>query len=197
MATVTPDAHSNEPALVADDPILDMLNTRANVDGILIDFWQHDADVARWLIRAGWFDASGIPTFAEGALLAAAVELREIIRVGIEERKAWILGNPTALNAYLRKALSHPQLIWDAPDTLRLERVRKQQTAEQFLAPLAEAAAQLLVGGDFSLIRTCEHSDCVLWFYDRTKSHKRRWCSMAQCGNRHKVAEFRKRKLQV
>ena len=33
-----------------------------------------------------------------------------------------------------------------------------------------------------------------LMFYDRTKSHKRRWCSMALCGNRHKVAEFRKRR---
>jgi predicted RNA-binding Zn ribbon-like protein len=34
-------------------------------------------------------------------------------------------------------------------------------------------------------------------FYDRTKSHKRRWCSMALCGNRHKVAEFRKRRQGV
>jgi predicted RNA-binding Zn ribbon-like protein len=51
-----------------------------------------------------------------------------------------------------------------------------------------------LVAGDFSLIRRCEHPECVLWFYDRTKAHKRRWCSMALCGNRHKVAQFRKRK---
>jgi predicted RNA-binding Zn ribbon-like protein len=31
----------------------------------------------------------------------------------------------------------------------------------------------------------------VLWFFDRTKSHRRRWCSMAVCGNRHKAARFR------
>lgn len=78
---------------------------------------------------------------------------------------------------------------------MRLERQRKVQTAEQFLAPIAEAAATLLVEGDFGLVRTCEHPECVLWFYDRTKGHRRRWCSMALCGNRHKVAEFRKRKL--
>ncbi|MDY7560251.1 CGNR zinc finger domain-containing protein [Pseudomonas sp. 10B1] len=197
MAIVTPDVLSNEPVLVADDPILDMLNTRASINGILVDFWHHDADVARWLERAGWFDAEEVPIFTGGTLLTAALELREIIRVGIEQRKTGVQSNLTALNAYLRKALSHPQLIWVAPDTLRLERVREQQTAEQFLAPLAEAGAQLLVDGDFALIRTCEHADCVLWFYDRTKSHKRRWCSMAQCGNRHKVAEFRKRKLHV
>ncbi|HEX8403835.1 MAG TPA: CGNR zinc finger domain-containing protein, partial [Duganella sp.] len=39
----------------------------------------------------------------------------------------------------------------------------------------------------------CEHPECILWFYDRTKSHKRRWCSMALCGNRYKAAQFRKR----
>ncbi|MNR58262.1 CGNR zinc finger [compost metagenome] len=74
--------------------------------------------------------------------------------------------------------------------------MRVSATAEQYLAPLAEMAAQLLVEGDFNLVRECEHPDCVLWFYDRTKSHRRRWCSMALCGNRHKVAEFRKRKQQ-
>lgn len=47
---------------------------------------------------------------------------------------------------------------------------------------------------DFALVRQCEHSDCVLWFHDTTKSHRRRWCAMALCGNRHKVSEFRKRR---
>jgi predicted RNA-binding Zn ribbon-like protein len=61
------------------------------------------------------------------------------------------------------------------------------------LGPLAQAVAQLLVDGDFDLVRQCEHPECVLWFHDRTKAHKRRWCSMALCGNRHKAARFRKR----
>jgi predicted RNA-binding Zn ribbon-like protein len=58
---------------------------------------------------------------------------------------------------------------------------------------VAEAVAQLLVEGNVALIKQCEHPDCILWFYDRTKAHKRRWCSMALCGNRHKAAQFRKR----
>jgi predicted RNA-binding Zn ribbon-like protein len=61
------------------------------------------------------------------------------------------------------------------------------------LAPVAEWAADLLADGDFELIRRCESEECVLWFYDRTKSHHRRWCSMATCGNRHKVAQYRMR----
>jgi len=195
MTVVTPEVLPDQPPVLADDPVLDMLNTKANIDGVPFEFWQGDASVAIWLVRTGWFEAGQIPVFVEGTLLAAALELREIIRKLLEQRKAGIQGDPAELNAWLRKAVSHPQLVWSAPAEMRLERLRKQQTAEQFLAPLAEAAAALLVDGDFSLIRTCEHPECILWFYDRTKSHKRRWCSMALCGNRNKVAEFRKRKL--
>ncbi|WP_330565783.1 CGNR zinc finger domain-containing protein [Pseudomonas yamanorum] len=193
MTVITPSPM--DPYVLADHPVLDMLNTRANVDGVPFEFWQGDADVLRWLVRLGWCEEGAVPVFEEGALLGAARGLREVIRLLLEQRKAGQQGDPAALNAFLRKAVSHPQLAWPAPGELRLERQRKQQTAEQFLAPIAEAAATLLVEGDFGLIRTCEHPECVLWFYDRTKGHKRRWCSMALCGNRHKVAEFRKRKL--
>ena len=58
----------------------------------------------------------------------------------------------------------------------------------------AEAAAELFTKPEFNLVRKCESDDCVLWFYDRTKGHKRRWCSMAVCGNMHKVSKFRSRK---
>ncbi len=187
-------AASVEPYVLADNPVLDMLNTRANVDGEPFEFWQSDADVERWLVRLGWAEEGAIPVFEPGALLAAAVQLREVVRVLLEQRKAGNQGDPAALNGFLRKAVSHPQLAWPAPGELRLERQRKLQTPEQFLSGIAEAAAGLLVDGDFNLIRTCEHPECVLWFYDRTKAHKRRWCSMALCGNRYKAAQFRKRK---
>jgi len=36
----------------------------------------------------------------------------------------------------------------------------------------------------------------VLYFYDTTKNHRRQWCSTAACGNRHKVADFRKRQVK-
>lgn len=196
MTAIPPSDLPLEPYVLADDPVLDMLNTRANVDGVARDFWQTDADVERWLVRLGWTEEGAVPAFEEGALLGAARGLREVIRDLLEQRKAGLQGEPAALNGFLRKAVSHPQLSWPAPGEMHLVRQRKQQTPEQFLSPLAEAAAVLLVEGDFALIRTCEHPDCVLWFYDRTKAHKRRWCSMALCGNRHKVAEFRRRKME-
>jgi predicted RNA-binding Zn ribbon-like protein len=61
------------------------------------------------------------------------------------------------------------------------------------LQPLAEAIADLVSHADFRLIRACEGSACTLMFLDKTKAHARRWCSMALCGNRAKVAAHRAR----
>jgi predicted RNA-binding Zn ribbon-like protein len=36
-------------------------------------------------------------------------------------------------------------------------------------------------------IRRCAHPDCILWFFDTTRNGSRRWCSMADCGNRAKA----------
>ena len=63
----------------------------------------------------------------------------------------------------------------------------------RLLAPIAEAAADLLCYGNLAYLKKCEGADCVLHFYDTTKNHSRRWCSMAACGNRAKTAAFYQR----
>ncbi|ASL28940.1 MULTISPECIES: CGNR zinc finger domain-containing protein [Azotobacter] len=192
--TSKPGDTSAEPYVLADHPVLDMLNTVACVDGVPHDFWQSDTDVLRWLERLGIAAASEVPSLPPGALLETARALREVVRGLVERRKAGQPGDPAELNRFLKQAASYRQMCWDVDEGPRLERVGECKSAAQFLAPLAEQAAELLCAGDFSLIRVCEHPQCTLWFYDRTKSHRRRWCSMALCGNRSKVAEFRKRK---
>jgi predicted RNA-binding Zn ribbon-like protein len=64
---------------------------------------------------------------------------------------------------------------------------------EQLLVPVAESAAGLLSSGDLSLVKKCENPACILYFYDATKNHGRRWCSMTACGNRAKVAAHYRR----
>ncbi|EHR61612.1 CGNR zinc finger domain-containing protein [Saccharomonospora cyanea] len=44
-----------------------------------------------------------------------------------------------------------------------------------------------LLGEHPERIRACANSECVLYFYDTSKSGRRRWCSMAGCGNRAKA----------
>lgn len=182
----------SEPYVLADHPVLDMLNTQAIVEGQVTELWRCDADVLAWLQRMGLCEGP-LPRFAKGALLDAARRLREAVRRLVEQRKAGEWGDPAELNGFLLQAASHAQLVWRKSEAPRLQRVAEQRSPEQVLAPLAEQAGELLATADFDLVRKCEHPECILWFYDRTKSHRRRWCSMALCGNRHKVAEHRKR----
>ncbi len=58
----------------------------------------------------------------------------------------------------------------------------------QALAPIARAIAELAVSGRSVEIGKCANPRCLLYFLDRSRTRRRRWCSMAVCGNRMKVA---------
>jgi predicted RNA-binding Zn ribbon-like protein len=184
------------PFFLADHPVLDFLNTIAAPEGAPIDVLQSDADVLYWLDRAGLAPAEKPAPSATSALLKTARTLRESIRPLVLKRKSGKRIDPSALNVFLTHAASYPQLI-STTSGLHIERHRPARTPEQLLAPIAESAAEFLATADFSLVRACEGKDCILWFYDRTKSHRRRWCSMQVCGNRHKVESFRERRRAV
>jgi predicted RNA-binding Zn ribbon-like protein len=47
--------------------------------------------------------------------------------------------------------------------------------------------------GTFHRLRHCQGPTCTSVFYDRSKNHSAKWCSMASCGNRNKVRRFRER----
>jgi predicted RNA-binding Zn ribbon-like protein len=188
----TTNAARNQLPMLSDHPVLEFLNTLPMVEGELQDQLRTNADVLSMLTRLGW------PTPFEGAgLLAAARTLREELRQLVERRQAAKPLDLTQLNKFLAHASSHLNLRQEKKASLALARVWEHRTPQQALAPLAEAAADLLTHADFHLIRRCESEACVLWFYDRTRSHRRRWCSMASCGNRNKVAAFRQRNSEA
>jgi predicted RNA-binding Zn ribbon-like protein len=193
-----------DPLFVGDHPAMDLLNTIVRLEGQLVDVWQSDDDVLRWLVRTGLLEtkiASETKTasqFRRGDLLAAARRLRDVVRTLVVARKTKKRLDLAPLNHFLNQGSSHCELTASQLTTTRangLSVVRRYDTAtpEALLAPLAEAAAEFLATADFHLVRACEGVDCVLWFYDRTKAHRRRWCSMDACGNRNKVARFRSR----
>lgn len=180
------------PLQIGDHLALDFLNTVAQVDGEPHDFFQRDEDVARWLEAAGCLSGAGQAKARAGTLLTAARQLRAVILQAVERKKKEEAWQPEELNRFLRCASSHFELALNHDGQPEYRRVYAAATPEQQLGPVAEQAADLLVNGDFSLVRECEHPDCTLWFYDRTKAHRRRWCSMALCGNRAKAARFRR-----
>lgn len=178
--------------MVGDHLALDLLNTEAADNGETVDYWTSGDDVLAWLARHGVTPAPG-SRIDSAALLAQAQALRALARKLIVRHKEGKDGAIAPLNAYLHAALSAPHLARDAEGRLALTRTPGADAVATMLGRLAEAVAQLLVDGDVALIKQCEHPDCILWFYDRTKAHKRRWCSMALCGNRYKAAQFRKK----
>ncbi|WP_343026734.1 ABATE domain-containing protein [Massilia sp. MP_M2] len=177
--------------MIADHLALDMLNTEAGMGEAQQDFWRSSDALLDWLGRCG-IDAGSQSALSADDFLGDAKALRTAARELIARRMQGEHGDPALLNRYLAAMASRPVLVWDdaQPQLVRQGAAPSPATA---LGTLAEAVATLLADGDFALIRQCEHPECVLWFYDRTKSHRRRWCSMALCGNRHKAAQFRAR----
>lgn len=195
MAEENPQAASVADApMLGDHLALDLLNTEARNGNDAVEFWRGGDDVLQWLARYDIAVAGGTGKVDRAELLTQGLALRALARRLIVQNKAGQgVGDLAGLNRYLHASVSAPHLERDAAGNLMLSRIPRGDAIASLLGPVAEAVAQLLAEGDFSLVRQCEHPDCILWFYDRTKAHKRRWCSMALCGNRYKAAQFRKK----
>jgi predicted RNA-binding Zn ribbon-like protein len=189
---------------LADDPALDFVNSTAVPTHERVELIQDGRSYLDWLGHAGLLDESDqaaararFPSAELDAAAAQAVDLREWLRpvIAVWASRAPDADIPGPVRSRLDDILRHDRGYYRLPsDSSReLARARHWHTSQQLLVPVAEAAARLLTTGDRSLVRQCEGPTCTLWFYDRTKSHRRRWCSMAVCGNRAKARAHRER----
>jgi predicted RNA-binding Zn ribbon-like protein len=64
---------------------------------------------------------------------------------------------------------------------------------DRILWPTVRSAADLLTSDELKRLRQCDGEDCRWLFLDTSKNRSRRWCEMADCGNRAKVRRFRRR----
>lgn len=62
------------------------------------------------------------------------------------------------------------------------------------LAAIARDAAELLVSGRAARVRCCGDARCGWMFIDPARGRGRRWCSMADCGNRAKARRHYRRR---
>ncbi len=133
---------------------------------------------------------------AVDAVLLKILRLRECVGAvfsAVEERrdfpKAWV----APINEILRITEGHDELV-TREGRWRLEFIGRESGLEWLLAAIARSAAELIVEGQNAPVKRCSNAGCRLFFYDDSRTRRRRWCSMAVCGNRHKVAAFLKRK---
>lgn len=96
------------------------------------------------------------------------------------------------LNEILRITEGHDELVSTEHDW-EIEFIAREGGLEWLLAAVARSAAEIIAEGAQARLRQCANPRCGLFFYDTSRTHRRRWCSMMVCGNRSKVAAFARR----
>jgi predicted RNA-binding Zn ribbon-like protein len=97
------------------------------------------------------------------------------------------------INQILRVTEGHDELRLSGSDW-RFEFVAEHEGLEWLLAAIARSGAELIAAGMNGGVQRCSNPNCQLFFFDDSRTHRRRWCSMQLCGNRSKVAAFTRRK---
>lgn len=200
---MTEKADKTEFLFLAGHPSLDFLNTRPLVKGQPVELLHSLEEFLRWLTRAGRIDARGAADASkrwndgpEGERITErARAFRETLRHmtdGLVKGRGASTEGVAAINFILA----------ENDGNLRLERqgggfrtrfAARPTSSITLLGSVAEAAADLLSRSDLHLVRRCGNPECVLYFYDTTRNHRRQWCAMGTCGNLMKVRAFRKR----
>jgi predicted RNA-binding Zn ribbon-like protein len=195
-----------EPLYLGGHPAIDFLNTAMTPDGVAVETIPDGRAYLAWLQGSGLlsepeagklarrFGAKGLDTAA-----AEARKVREWARDWLErwrERPAADYSDEIAtLNKLLAREQSSHELVAGEEGFMLVERPQLE-TPQSLIALVAMQFAAVLTSENPALIRDCAGSNCSLTFIDRTKAHRRLFCSAAVCGNRAKVAAFRSRQRE-
>jgi len=129
------------------------------------------------------------------ALLSKAQALGSAMRrafTALLRRQRIALEWVTPINEILRITEGHDELV-AAAGAWKIEFVAREGGLDWLLAAVARSGAETIAEGSQARLRICANPQCGLFFCDTSRTHLRRWCSMAVCGNRSKVAAFARR----
>jgi predicted RNA-binding Zn ribbon-like protein len=183
------------PLAVTRDPALNFCNTRAGWGAASPKEYLHThAHLAVWSGQVGLLAPAEVtrqrrlgtatPEDA-GAVVARALALRDAVYAVLLDdatRQDW-----TTINAEVRAAAAASRLQPGRPATWALD----SSTVESPLHAVARAVAGLLTGPDAARVAACPGDGCGWVFAD--PRGRRRWCSMAWCGNRNKARRHAQR----
>ena len=188
---------------VAGHLALDFVNTVAfRADpGKKEDHLQRAEDVHRWASQARLPDLAAINS---GPRVGAAAlrHIRAVREHLFAVFHAIASGNPIPADTLARvgNALhdcgAKRRLSTDGAEVRWAWRTSARCT-DYLLYPVLTAATDLLTTVSRSLVRQCEDANCGWLFLDRSNARKRRWCSMADCGNRNKARNYYRREAGV
>ncbi len=139
-----------------------------------------------WLVAQGLLDGSQ-PVDASD--LKHAIALREAIRAVIGANsgsKVYLVDIATLNGAATASGL---RMRFGADGRPKLE-----PEATGVVAAMGRIVASMYAAmkdEDWQRLKLCSSQTCRWAFYDRSKNHSSRWCTMASCGNREKARRFR------
>jgi predicted RNA-binding Zn ribbon-like protein len=165
--------------------------------------WPHDylrgyGDLVDWSRRAGILDegeaasllkSAGKERRRADAVLGSARTLREAIHgltASVARGKGHDPADVAALNRVLAKAPQRRGLAVGAAGFV-WKLSERPRTLDAMLWPIAESAGETLVAAEAARLKTCASPECGWVFLDTTRGNRRRWCDMADCGNRVKA----------
>jgi predicted RNA-binding Zn ribbon-like protein len=182
----------------------DFLNTRELDSGALVDRFETPGDAFDWLSehhvvheelldperdRAATDPDTGAR--ALGQIRRVRDALREVSHAIVERRRA----APGALTE-VNRALRARETIQLEPseDGVHVGHRHVGDPIDDALARLAEPIVREISAGRTDRLRVCDSDTCRWVFYDTSPTGRRRWCSMATCGNAAKARRHRARR---
>jgi predicted RNA-binding Zn ribbon-like protein len=188
---------------VGSHPAIDFLNTAFTPNGEQIETIGDGRAYLDWLVGAGLLDelaaARLARRFGAKTMDAAAAEARKVREWARAWLSRWRVAPADAyddeiavLNRLLARQTTRREVI-ARDEGLTLAERPYIESADALLGLVAAQIATLITEEEPSLVKSCAGSKCTLWFLDRTKAHRRVFCSASACGNRAKVAAFRQR----
>jgi len=172
-------ADPRDPRPLTGEPLaLDLLNTRwrgTPVNDLL-------TGVEGYRI---WLSSNGLAERcpADEAGLAAVRQAREALGELVRAQEEGLAAPAGALDEVLAHGRMRHRLTAAGP-----ERTAEVDRPEWLAAWLAADDYLRLLDQGAHRIKACAHPSCILHFFDTSQNGRRRWCSMAVCGNRAKAA---------
>lgn len=178
-------------ALVGGRLCLDFANTANWLDGAPVDErLTAFADLAAWGRRLGLIDGAAEAALKAGAAAdpaASAVALGRAVRLRASLRRLFALAGSAADIDGLNAALAGPAPMLAADGRRPVLVPPPGDLGAWLLRPVAASAAELLTSAARGRVKGCPGDRCGWLFLDESPSGRRRWCSMATCGNRRKA----------
>ncbi len=188
----------HEHAVTLDDAF-DFINTLELENGAPVDHLVDPATAVAWLVdhRLVHPEVVADPATHNEAALERVRTVRAALREvsdALAERRPARADAVEEINRLLREG----ELVRLEPSDngVRIGHGHTGNAIDEALARLAGAIVHEVAEGHPDRLRVCANDRCRWVFYDASPTARRRWCSMASCGNRAKAARHRARARQ-